>query len=342
MLKKHTSSSLLGALLLGAAFLSPAAHAANKENTICVFDPVGKTGDVFNIMKDYQAKALAWGAKMKLEAYTDESVIINELKSGKCDGAALTGLKARPFNKFSTSIEAVGAIQTYDQMSTALQTVLTMDEKNAHKYLRQGPYEIAGIMPAGAVFAFLRDRNWDSLDKIQGKKITVMEGDRVGASMVRQSGATPVVATTTSFAGKFNNGSVDVTFAPAAAYEPLELYRGLGDKGGIVDMVFIQLTFQLVIRWERFPDDFGINARKTALDNLDSAFEFVEDATQKIDSKYWVKLNPKDLPGYQSMFRQARLDLRDEGVYDGRMLTLLRKVRCSKDPTRAECINSQE
>ncbi|MGM0562899.1 MAG: putative solute-binding protein [Pseudomonadota bacterium] len=335
MLKKYCK--LIGALSLGAAFLAQPVAAAEEKKTICVFDPVGNSGDVFNIMKDFQAKAMGWGANIKLEAYTDESVIVNELKSGQCDGAVLTGLKARPFNKFSTTIEAVGAIQTYEQMNRVLQTILTMDESKAHQLLRQGPYEVAGVMPAGAVFAFLRDRDWDSLDKIQGKKITVMEGDEVGKSMVRESGGTPVLATTTSFAGKFNNGSVDVTFAPAAAYGPLELYRGLGNEGGIVDMVFIQLTFQMIIRWERFPEEFGTQARRTAFENLDSAFEFVNDATAKIDPKYWVKLNPKDLPGYQSMFRQARIGLRDRGVYDGRMLSLLLKVRCSTDPTRAEC-----
>lgn len=331
-----------GALVLGAtAFASSAAVAADKQR-VCVFDPVGNSGDVYNIMKDFQARSLSWGANIDLVAYTDESVIVDEFKAGQCDGAVITGLKSRNFNRFAATMEAVGAITNYGDLRTTLETVMAMPEKTAQKYLRNGPYEVAGIMPAGAIYAFLRDRNWDSLDKIQGKKITVMEGDAVSQSMVRQSGGTPVVATTTSFAGKFNNGSVDVTFAPAAAYEPLELYRGLGDKGGVVDLIFSQLTFQMLIRWERFPADFAANARRTALESFDTAFDFIDSSTKKIDPKYWVKLDPNDIPGYMSMMRQSRIALRDKGVYDGKMLSLLRKIRCKKDPTNPECVEKLE
>jgi hypothetical protein len=330
-----------GALLVGtSALASQSAHAAKQ--LVCVFDPVGNSGDVFTLMKDFQAKSLGWGAEIALKAYTDEGIIVDELKAGKCDGAVLTGLKSRDFNKFASTIEAVGATTDDAVLRTALETVMSLKPKTANKFLRNGPYEVAGIMPAGAIYAFLRDRKWDSLDKIQGKRITVMEGDSVSQSMVRQSGGTPVVATTTSFAGKFNNGSVDITFAPAAAYEPLEMYRGLGEKGGVVDMVFSQLTFQFLIRHEKFPADFGSNARQTSLENFDGAFEFIDRATKTIDPKYWVKLNPKDKPGYAAMMRQSRIALRDKGVYDGKMLKILRKIRCKENPTAAECAENLE
>ncbi len=329
-----------GALLLGTSAL--ASQSVHAKQLVCVFDPVGNSGDVYTLMKDFQAKSLGWGAEIALKAYTDEGIIVDEFKAGKCDGAVLTGLKSRDFNKFASTIEAVGATTDDAVLRTALETVMSLKPKTANKFLRNGPYEVAGIMPAGAIYAFLRDRKWDSLDKIQGKRITVMEGDSVSQSMVRQSGGTPVVATTTSFAGKFNNGSVDITFAPAAAYEPLEMYRGLGEKGGVVDMVFSQLTFQFLIRHEKFPADFGSNARQTSLDNFDGAFEFIDRATKTIDPKYWVKLNPKDKPGYAAMMRQSRIALRDKGVYDGKMLKILRKIRCKKNPTAAECAENLE
>lgn len=331
-----------GALLLGtSALLSQSANAAEKQ-LVCVFDPVGNSGDVFTLMKDFQSKSLGWGANLELKAYTDEGIIVDEFKAGKCDGAVLTGLRSRNFNRFASTIEAVGATTDNDVLRSALETVMGLKDKAAHKFLRNGPYEVAGIMPAGAIYAFLRDRKWDSLDKIQGKRITVMEGDSVSQSMVRESGGTPVVATTTSFAGKFNNGSVDITFAPAAAYEPLEMYRGLGKDGGIVDMVFSQLTFQFLIRHEKFPTDFGANSRQTSLENFDGAFEFIARATKTIDPKYWVRLNPKDKPGYAAMMRQSRIALRDKGVYDGTMLKILRKIRCKKNPTAAECAEKLE
>ena len=40
---------------------------------------------------------------------------------------------------------------------------------------------------------------------------------------------------------------------------------------------------------------------------------------------------------YNAQTRKVRVALRDQGQYDERMLTLLRKIRCSKDATLAEC-----
>jgi len=51
----------------------------------------------------------------------------------------------------------------------------------------------------------------------------------------------------------------------------------------------------------------------------------------------WLDLPEKDKEGYMEMFRQSRLKLRDQGLYDGKMLSFLSKVRCQKDPALAEC-----
>lgn len=340
---KFLTKSTAGALILGSALIASPIHAADSsKRTVCVFDPVGNNGDIANLMKDFELTARAWGTPLTIKALTDEGVIANEFKAGKCDAAVITGLRAREFNRFSSSIEAVGAVESPKVMRKALTALMSLKQQKAQKVFRKGPYEVVGIMPGGSIYAFLRDRSWDSIDKIQGKKITVMEGDKASMEMVRDSGGTPVMATTTSFAGKFNNGSVDITFSPAAAYEPLELYRGLGNKGGIVDLVFSQLTIQMLIRWDRFPSDFGVKARSASLENFDRAFEFIDKATKNIDAKYWVRINPKDIPGYQEMMRQSRISLKEKGVYDGRMLRILKKIRCKENPTAAECSDNKE
>lgn len=329
-------------ILLTALISAPNAFADDGKRTVCVFDPVGNSGDITNIMKDFELKTRAWGASFDIKAMSDEGIIANEFKAGKCDAAVITGIRTREFNRFSATIEAVGAIKDQKTMLTALNSLMSLPKENAQKVYRNGPYEVVGIMPAGSIYAFLRDRSWDSIDKIQGKKITVMEGDRASFEMVRDTGGTPVMATTTNFAGKFNNGSVDITFSPAAAYEPLELYRGLGDKGGIADYVFSQLTIQMLIRWERFPDDFGVKARKTSLENFDMAFDYINKARAGIDAKYWVKINPNDIPGYDEMMRQSRIALMKKGIYDPKMLRILRIIRCKSNPTAGECTEKLE
>lgn len=312
------------------------------KNLICVFDPVGAGGDITALMKDYQLKAAEWGADIELKSLTDESIIVNELKSGKCDGALLTGINTRPFNRFSATVEAVGGTLDDQGMRNLLTTLLSLPEKSAKKYFRNSFYEIAGIMPAGSIYAFMGDRSLYDLDKLQGKRVAVIDGDKVSQSMVKQVGASPVLATTTSFGGKFNNGSVDMVFSPAVAYEPLELYRGLGENGGITDYAFLQLTFQLIIRWDKFPEGFGVESRATSLGNFDSAFDFIQRASDKIDKKYWVKVPKANRDNYDSVLRAARIKLRDEGVYDGTMLKIMRKLRCKEAPARAECSENLE
>jgi hypothetical protein len=131
--------------------------------------------------------------------------------------------------------------------------------------------------------------------------------------MVRHVGASIVGSSTANFAGKFNNGSVDLAYAPAVAYEPLELYKGLGDKGGVFSYKVAQLTFQVVI-----------------------------DAEATIKEGLWMSPNAVEASGYGEMFRNVRIGLRDDGVYSAKMLTLMRKVRCSQNPTHAECAEKTE
>src|SRR5690606_3374680 len=115
-----------------------------------------------------------------------------------------------------------------------------------------GDYEVAGIAPAGAAYLFTKDRNIDTVSELSGKKIAVLEFDKSQAEMVKSAGATPVNASIATFGPMFNNGSVDIIAAPSLAYDALELYKGLGDKGAIVNFALAQLTVQVLIRHQKF------------------------------------------------------------------------------------------
>ncbi|MEX0572710.1 putative multidrug efflux protein AdeT1, partial [Acinetobacter baumannii] len=69
-----------------------------KQQVVCVFDPIGKSGDAFALAKDYALEAKNWGADLSLKAYVDERVAAEDLKVGKCDGAIISGLRGRQFN----------------------------------------------------------------------------------------------------------------------------------------------------------------------------------------------------------------------------------------------------
>ncbi|EDY87122.1 RND type efflux pump involved in aminoglycoside resistance [gamma proteobacterium HTCC5015] len=325
--------------------LTPALSMANNDavkRSMCLFDPVGKGGDMYAMLKEFQAEVLNLGVRLELKPFDSESVIVNELKAGQCDAIAVTGMKARPFNTFTSTIEAVGALPKYEDVRLLMKTVVSpkLQEK-----MVQGEYEVAGIMPVGNVYTFVRNRVWAEeglQEHFQGKKVSVFEGDGVSFEMVRNMGATPVMVDTTSFAGKFNNGAVDITFSPAVAYEPLELYKGLANNGGIIRTPMIQLTFQMVIRHKRFPDGFGAKVRKLAYDRMGYAMQYVHMTEKKIPEKHWVELPLREVAGMAEIMRQSRVKLRDQGVYDGDMLSIMRKIRCQRDPRHFECVDKIE
>ncbi len=54
--------------------------------------------------------ALKEGIKLKLRAYSDEKVAAEDFKAGQCDAVLLTGTRARKFNRFNGTLEAMGAV----------------------------------------------------------------------------------------------------------------------------------------------------------------------------------------------------------------------------------------
>ncbi|HET8708643.1 MAG TPA: putative solute-binding protein [Pseudomonadales bacterium] len=317
-----------------------ASEAAAVKKNLCVFDIVGTQGDVFNIMKDYKIAALEWGIDFNVTAFTDEKIAADDFKANKCDAVVITGIRNREFNSFSGTIDSLGSLPTNAHLKALLQT-LTKPE--AGKLMVNGNYEVVGILPLGIAYMYTRDRTINTVAKLSGKRIGVLEFDKASADMVNQVGAALVSTTMTNFAGKFNNGSVDAVGAPAVAFRALELYKGLNPEnaanppGGIVRFPVEHFTAQIVTHKDSFPADFGQKSREYVLSQVDNAFAISDRATTSIDSKYWIDLPEKDKKEYMEMFRLARMTIKKKGEYDGKMLSVMYKLRCKMDPSASEC-----
>ena len=106
---------------LAALVLMTASVSANAGNlNLCVYDPSGANGDAFQLMKEYRIAALGWGVDFKLKPYTDEKTAAEDFKAGQCDGVVLTGTRVRSFQKFTGTIEAMGAVPSYDHFAAWL------------------------------------------------------------------------------------------------------------------------------------------------------------------------------------------------------------------------------
>ncbi|MEQ5835802.1 hypothetical protein J3364_12275 [Marinobacter sp. NFXS9] len=332
---------LTGGLALSISMLLTATAQADEQAVIkrsfCVFDPVGANGPLFAITKTFRPVALREGVELDLRAYTDEKVAAEDFKAGQCDAVLLTGTRAREFNKFTGSLEAMGAIPGEKEMRLLFNT---LSQPKAKPFLTNERYEVAGIFPGGAVYLFTRDRNIDTVEELQGKKIATLDYDTASLTMVRHVGASVVGANSANFAGKFNNGSVDIAYAPAVAYTPLELYKGVEPNGGVFKYAVAYMNFQVILHRDRFPEDAGQMVRDEASRRINEAYQIIAQAEAEIPEDEWMYPPKEDVQEYDQMLREVRLSLLDEGVYDPRAIKLMKAIRCRVDASRAECASS--
>ena len=194
----------------------------------------------------------------------------------------------------------------------------------------------------GAAFLLVNDRSINTLAKAAGKKIAVFDYDKAQAKMVQKVGAQPVSADITTFGGKFNNGQVDIIALPAMAFKPLELHKGIGSKGAIIRFPIVQVTGDIVIRQAKFPAGFGQKSRTWVAGQIGRELDVVNRTEKAIDPKYWMDIPAVDKVSYVKIMREARIDMTKQGIYNKKMMSILKKVRCGQDPSSFECALNDE
>ena len=104
-----------------------------------------------------------------------------------------------------------------------------------------------------------------------------------------------------------------------------------------------QLTLQVLFRQGELPEEFGQKSREYAAKSFNAAKKLVQKAERSIPAKHWIDIPDDDKAAYDEMFRDVRVRLRDhEKVYNKTMLSLMRRIRCKTDATRAECADKRE
>ncbi len=316
-----------------AGLLTAGAQAA----TLCVFDIAGKAGPSYRLLEDLRSEALRLPLSLDLRAYTDERVMTEDLKAGQCDGALMTGMRARQFNDFTGSIDAIGGLNNYPQL---LMLFELLNRPELAPRLHDKGYAVAGLLPLGAAYLFIRDRRINSVNKVAGRKLAVLDYDRSQQRMAERIGAQAIASDVSNFAGKFNNGTVDIVAAPAMAYLPLELYRGVGVQGAVLRFPVAQLSLQLILREAAFPPAFLPASRAFFLRQTPAALAAIQAAEQEIMFFYPLPDGEKDK--YRQFLDEARNTLAQEGYYEPRMMALLQRVRCRQEPAQAECSTARK
>ncbi len=306
---------------------------------ICLWDLSGQSGPIFNGATNLRLDLLRYDIDVSLEAFTNEGVLVASLKNGHCDAALMSGFRARQFNRFTGTIDAIGALPNLDHMKTLLRTLA---HPNLDKYMVSNKYQTLAVAPAGAAYLFVNDKRMNSLAQAAGKKVAVLDFDPGQSKLVTHIGAAPVSTTLATAPNLFNNGTADILPAPLIAYEVLELYKGMAPDGGIVDYPIVQLTAQLIAHTDRFPPAIASLIREVAADSFSSIQTALEKEADKIPDHWWIDVTGHNQQEYDSMMRAARLKLRETGYYDGTMLSIMKRIRCNEDPKRPECSQETE
>ena len=327
-----------------------AAPMAQANQTLCVYDLLGGAGDMVNIAKDYAVAAQNMGAKMSIKAYTDERVATEDLKAGECDAVMATGFRTRQFNPTAAALDSLGVstiirngkVDMPASYETVRKTIQTFASPTASKLMVNGRYEVAGIIPFGTAYPVVNDRKINTVEALAGKRIASFDYDKAQAIMIQKIGAQPVSADITNFAGKFNNGSVDFIAAPAMAYRPLELYRGIGTKGAINRFPILILTYQIIINETKFPEGFGLKSRQYWLGQFNRAMTLINKAEKDIPAATWGDLTSENMVKYTIMLRDSRIAIAEQGIYDKPGLKIIKRVRCSINSADSECSANTE
>jgi Family of unknown function (DUF6091) len=338
--------------LLTAWTMVLAAGAVQAGQKFCVFDFLGTSGDAYGMSKDYALAMQRYGVDVELKAYTSEAVATEDFRTGNCDAFIATAFRTRQFNAVAASIDSFGATTivrqgvidmpaSYEVLRKLIQTYSTPSPL-VSKLMVQGEFEVGGIVPIGPAYPFVNDRRINSIEALAGKRIAAFDYDKAQAVMIQRIGAQPVSADVSNVHTKFNNGLVDMIALPTLAYRPLELYKGLGTKGGVGRFPIMIATYQVIFKRARFPDGFGEVSRAYWLSQFDRVLQLIRTGDASIPPAQWIEINPDAAAKYTLMLREARIQLAQQGLYDKRGLKVIKRIRCHVNLADSECATKSE
>jgi hypothetical protein len=323
------------------------AHAAESKLTLCIFDPTGQNGYAYNYAKDYTLQAPRFGLTnpIELTIYTNEDRVVNDFKSGRCDGAVMSSLRSSEFNAFTGSLDAIGGLTNMKDLGIALQL---LSSKSLAPKMSSGGYEVLGLIPIGAAYMMVDDRSIDSLTKAKGKNIAMLNFERSASHIAKKVAAKTVPVDLNTVAKAFNTHQVDVLGAPAVAFKPFEFAKGMTAAdgtvlGGVIRSPLAEVTAAFIVHKSKLPnEEVNQKIREFFHSQLGTAYRFIDSAEKGIDNKYWINISPVDQDGNQALMRSTRIEMTRDGIYDKEMMHLLKNIRCKTNARNAECALNDE
>lgn len=315
-------------------FCSAGSAWAGKSATICVFDVMAAAGDTVSLIRDFSLAAKTWEVDFVTRVYTDEKEIQRAYNNKDCQAMVLPDFAVRDYNHFMGSFSAVGSIQS-DQLALSMMRALS-SPKAAHLMLEK-QNEVAGIIPIGSVFVMNNNRKMTKLSDAIGKRFMALENDPVYLRMIEAFGAKPVIVNLAKYGSVFNGGGADIIAAPAALYQPFELYRGIGATGAAVRYPVLYLSLNVVIDPKAFPAGFGQRSRNWFVSQVPRLMGNIKKIEQQIPAKIWQDITTEEKIAYGKLMREMRRRFVADGTYNPLMLAIVQRTQCALDVNHYNC-----
>ena len=101
-------------------------------------------------------------------------------------------------------------------------------------------------------------------------------------------------------------------------------------------------TVQMAFNRTKFPEGYGEKSRTFWFNQFDRAMGLIANAEKGIPAATWDDLPPENVPKYVLMLRESRIDIARQGMYNKQALNIIKRARCSVNPSDAECASKNE
>lgn len=296
----------------------PQIHATRNVN-LCSVATSGQNENLQQALADLRVAALEWNVEIHPLHYQDSTQAAADFRQGVCDLVNLPGAQAGEFNRFSATLEAVGALPDYEHLQTALRALAL---EKAAPLLRNGEFEVVSIWPAGAEYLQLSEPALADPTLLTNRTLATAAAPEALKAL---AALTHMVAIN----GDTPRHGADISAVTAASDH--------APTGQLLPLPLRQRTWQLIARHGALPADFGQQARRHAEHTFDLSLQSLQQREQQWPTTAWMALDDPQRSAWNGLYQQIRVQLRNDAVYDASALTLLRKVRCALDSSALEC-----
>lgn len=328
MFKTYLRARHLSSIFCVLMLFSGTGSSESLDRKLCVFDPIGRNGDIYASALDLKNDYLSLGVNFSIEAFTGEGQVKRKYSKGDCDAMLITGLSSRPYNKFIYTVEALRQFENAQQVKSVFSAIAS--PRLASLMVEDG-VELAGLFYAGFVYLFVNEERLANLENIENEKFFLLYGDEINPLVVNKLGVSPVYGNSTNFVSKFINGKTSMLIAPFAAAVPLGVMDSIDKSGGgFINLPVRILTMQLYIKASRFPGGFGAQSRMITLDYFDKAEEIVREYHYGTE-KFIINNSDEEMQEWEGVLSEMSSELIKNNTYDSRMLKLIKKVVSESD-----------